>query len=140
MSTSINYSTEEQTRLKSLEILHQLKGLNVSGERRKHMAWETNKAKYVIELDDVYESGYPSKPILYRAKNFRTLVFDDNGIRKLQPLEDAIEEEVRYAVKKEVDAMRKSYEKKIKDAYQKGYDKAMEKSIRVLAEVYGKEQ
>lgn len=104
------------------------------------MAWELTGAKYVIELDDVYESGYPKKPILYQAKNFRTLVFDENGIRKLQPLEDAIEEEVKYALKKEVDAVKKDYERKIKEAYQKGYDAALEKSIRVLAEVYGKER
>ena len=36
--------------------------------------------KYIIELED--------KPIngLYRAKAFRTLVFDEEGIRRLKPL------------------------------------------------------
>lgn len=62
--------------------------------------------KYVIELNDIYDSGGFAEPrLLWKAKGFNTLVFDKNGIAKLQPLEDAIEEEINHAVEKELEKL-----------------------------------
>jgi hypothetical protein len=40
--------------------------------------------KFIIEIDEIFEnSGLPFGEKLYRAKGFKSLVFDDIGIRKL---------------------------------------------------------
>lgn len=41
--------------------------------------------KYIIEVEDECTEG------LYRAKGFKTLVFDDAGLKKLEPVSDALQ-------------------------------------------------
>lgn len=55
-----------------------------------------NERRYVIDLEDIGNG-------LWRAKGFRTLVFDEVGISKLTSVEDAFKEEVNYAVEREMD-------------------------------------
>ena len=53
--------------------------------------------KFIIEIDKVFEQDGEK---LYRAKGFKSLVFDDNGLKKLVPLEEAANvnmEAARYA-------------------------------------------
>ena len=58
--------------------------------------------KFVVELEKVFEQDGEK---LYRAKGFKSLVFDDNGLKKLVPLEEAANvnmEAARYAGRAEV--------------------------------------
>ena len=58
--------------------------------------------KFVIEIVDIFEKDGEK---LYRAKGFNSLVFDENGLKKLVPLEEitnANMEAVRYAGRAEV--------------------------------------
>lgn len=43
--------------------------------------------KYVIEIND-HPMNDPFTPALYRAKGFKTLVFDEYGLSKLTPLKE----------------------------------------------------
>ena len=47
--------------------------------------------KYVIEIND-HPMNDSCTPALYRAKNFKTLVFDDYGLSNMKPLDEVIEE------------------------------------------------
>ena len=41
--------------------------------------------KYIIEIENVYKSVPGADPVaLYKVKGFNTLVFDHNGISKLE--------------------------------------------------------
>ena len=58
--------------------------------------------KFVVEIEKVFEQDGEK---LYRAKGFKSLVFDDNGLKKLVPLEEIDKEEmeaVRNAGREEV--------------------------------------
>lgn len=60
--------------------------------------------KYIIEIEDeplVRHSALHGETAVYRAKGFKSLVFDQNGLEKLQRLDDVkkdvcIGDEVRY--------------------------------------------
>lgn len=68
--------------------------------------------KYVIEIND-HPMNDSCTPALYRAKGFRTLVFDEVGLNKLTPLSDAIG-----------DIIKEEREEAYNIGYDKGYDKA----------------
>lgn len=58
--------------------------------------------KFVVEIKKVFEQDGEK---LYRAKGFKSLVFDDNGLKKLVPLEEIAKKEmeaVRNAGREEV--------------------------------------
>lgn len=58
--------------------------------------------KFVLEINDAFERDGEK---LYRAKGFKSLVFDDNGLKKLVPLQGIAKEEmeaVRNAGREEV--------------------------------------
>ncbi len=44
--------------------------------------------KFIIEIDEIFESGLPFGGKLYRAKGFKSLVFDEIGINKLTPYKE----------------------------------------------------
>lgn len=47
--------------------------------------------KYIIEIEDeplVRKSALHGETAVYRAKGFRSLVFDEAGLKKLKPLDD----------------------------------------------------
>lgn len=73
--------------------------------------------KFVIEIEAVYgraDGGSEgSVPTLYRAKGFRSLVFDEDGLKKLVPL----------------DQMRPSWWEEI---YQRGLDEAWEAARKIV--------
>lgn len=65
-------------------------------------------AKYVIEIEDV-PFGRNDDPViphgmdeLYRARGFKSLVFDQNGLNKLTPYTEPDEDEIRQRVEQEV--------------------------------------
>ena len=49
--------------------------------------------KYIVELVDTFTTNGNNPTALYRVKGFNSLVFDDEGIRKLTPLEGYLQEE-----------------------------------------------
>ena len=53
--------------------------------------------KYIIEIEDDEFIQNEGNEILYRAKGFKSLVFDQNGLDKLTPLK-----EVKYDTEKNV--------------------------------------
>lgn len=58
--------------------------------------------KFVVEIEKVFEQDGEK---LYRAKGFKSLVFDDNGLKMLVPLEEAANvnmEAARWAGRTEV--------------------------------------
>lgn len=65
--------------------------------------------KYIIEIND--SAVYDATPKLWQAKNFKTLVFDAEGLNKLTKLDDAIRQ-----------AEDRGYDK----GYDEGYDKGKE--------------
>ena len=72
--------------------------------------------KYVIDIDIVpylcMTEGNNMSPPLYKAKGFNSLVFDQNGLDKLEKYEDA------DALQIEMDAKFKGYD----SGFKKGYD------------------
>lgn len=57
--------------------------------------------KYVIEIEDeafFRGSALYGQDTLFRAKGFKSLVFDENGLKKLTPLDDVIEKAVNKAI------------------------------------------
>ena len=68
--------------------------------------------KYVIDIED-NPCNEPFSESIWRAKNFRTLVFDKVGLSKLTPLSDAIG-----------DIIKEEREEAYNIGYDKGYDKA----------------
>lgn len=68
--------------------------------------------KFIIEIAEKYmPDGFAddmvSPNILYRAKGFDSLVFDDKGIRKLEPCKESTEDAYRRGMKDAWDAARK---------------------------------
>lgn len=80
--------------------------------------------KYIIEIGDKYLSDN-QKDTLYKAKNFNSLVFDQNGINKLTNL-DVIKNDYVKQVDKFVENANKSLDTKIQEAYKAGYAKGYE--------------
>ena len=68
--------------------------------------------KYVIDIEEnaVNECNSPDKA-LFKAKNFRTLVFDEVGLSRLTPLSDAVGDIIK---------------EEREEAYNIGYDKGYE--------------
>lgn len=48
--------------------------------------------KYVIEIEKRPTNSFETHPDLYRAKGFRALVFDEVGLKKLKPFDEAVQE------------------------------------------------
>lgn len=74
--------------------------------------------KYVIEIND-HPMSDPFTPALYRAKNFKTLVFDEYGLKKLQPFDEAVNVEKNTAWNKGYNAGHMNGKQ---ESYDKGYD------------------
>lgn len=82
--------------------------------------------KYVIEIND-HPMNDPFTPALYRAKGFKTLVFDEEGLSKLTPLNEEV-----YSTKNAVwnngfVAGKQEGKKEANQDYGKGYDKGYDK-------------
>lgn len=58
--------------------------------------------KYVIDIKE-HPMNDPYTPALYRAKRFRTLVFDEYGLKMLTPLEEEIRNEKSKAYEEGVE-------------------------------------
>ena len=78
--------------------------------------------KYVIEIND-HAMNDPFTPALYRAKGFKTLVFDEYGLSKLTPLADAIGD----IIKKERE---EAYDTGMECGYYKAHAECVAKSTR----------
>lgn len=72
--------------------------------------------KYVIDIEDK-PCNEPFSESIWRAKNFRTLVFDKVGLMKLTPLADAIGDVI--SMERE-----QAYREGFDNGEQEGYDKA----------------
>lgn len=74
--------------------------------------------KYVIDIEEnaINECNSPDKA-LFKAKNFRTLVFDEVGLSKMTPLADAIGDVI--SMERE-----QAYREGFDNGEQEGYDKA----------------
>lgn len=82
--------------------------------------------KYVIEINN-HAMNDPFTPALYRAKGFRTLVFDEVGLNKLTPLSDAI----GHIIKEEREqAYRDGFENGEREGYDKAHAECVAKSTR----------
>lgn len=74
--------------------------------------------KYIIEIED-NPCNEPFSESIWRAKNFRTLVFDKVGLSKLTPLDDA--GALGDVIKMERE---QAYREGFENGEQEGYDKA----------------
>lgn len=102
--------------------------------------------KYVIEFEEkpfykMQRRGTPETEKLWRVKGFNSLVFDENGIKKLTPLEDILDlakhevfgngfnEGYEVGQRKLWDVVKKVY---VHSSYDGGY------SVYQLAQIFGK--
>lgn len=46
--------------------------------------------KFIIEIDEIYGNDYDGRPKLYRANGMKTLVFDKDGLDKLQKINSVV--------------------------------------------------
>ena len=88
--------------------------------------------KYVIEIENMAVNECNEKrDALFKAKNFRTLVFDEVGLNRLTPLEDEVLEAEKKAYDRGYRQGRKICDAEVRDeAYRDGlkhgYDKCLE--------------
>lgn len=77
--------------------------------------------KFIIEIDEIYGNDYDGRPKLYRANGMKTLVFDKNGLDKLQKISSVVTAEDGNRL--------------FNEAYEKGYkDGSMNRSIGLLTD------
>lgn len=81
--------------------------------------------KYVIEIND-HPMNDSFTPVLYRAKGFRTLVFDYYGLKKLQPFDEAVNVEKNTAWNKGYNAGHMNGKQ---ESYDKGYDEGYDVGV-----------
>lgn len=81
--------------------------------------------KYVIEIND-HAMNDSCTPVVYRAKGFKTLVFDYYGLKKLQPFDEAVNVEKNTAWYKGYDAGHKNGKA---ESYDKGYDEGYDAGV-----------
>lgn len=86
--------------------------------------------KYVIDIRE-HAMNDPFTPALYRAKNFNALVFDENGLKKLTPLEEEVKEAEQKAYERGYRVGRiicdaEVRDKAYRDGLKHGYDKCLD--------------
>lgn len=75
--------------------------------------------KFVIEIEEKYNSQTtPFSEELYKIKGFNSLVFDDNGLNKIQKINPQLEIEDIDDMLAEYDLKKESYEKGLNDAWE----------------------
>lgn len=93
--------------------------------------------KYIIEIDTdkVFTDGQNNK--LYRAKGFNSLVFDETGLSKLEPAQEAWEKDLKEVQKATEDVeynrgledgyerKKEEWEKELAKHYDRGYTQAL---------------
>ena len=82
--------------------------------------------KYVIEIEDRPTNSIATYPDLYRVKGFRALVFDEVGLKKLTPFDEAVNVEKNTAWNKGYDAGHKNGKA---ESYDKGYDEGYDVGV-----------
>lgn len=92
--------------------------------------------KYVIEIDDKKLCEYDKDthtyfPRLWKAKGFNSLVFDENGLEKLTPLDKELEEAYQKGYNEAWASVGECEDRVAKQAYQKGYDEGYQKGFEV---------
>ena len=87
--------------------------------------------KYVIETND-HPMNDSCTPALYRAKGFRTLVFDKHGLNKLTPFDEAVNIQEGLAWSKGYDAGHMNGKQ---ESYDKGYDEGFEAGKKAMKEI-----
>ena len=84
--------------------------------------------KYVIDIEDMAVNECNERRYaLFKAKNFRTLVFDDVGLSKLTPLADAIGDVISMEREQ---AYREGFENGEREGYEKAHVECVGKSTR----------
>lgn len=82
--------------------------------------------KYVIEIND-HPMNDSCTPALYRAKGFRALVFDQNGLNKLTPFETERAKAWNEGFQVGTwSSEQKGYDKGVKHGYNDGYSEGLE--------------
>lgn len=73
--------------------------------------------KFIIEIDEEFCNGNYGVKRLYKAKGFNSLVFDENGLDKLQKLNPKLKIEDIDDMLAEHDLKKEAYEKGLNDAW-----------------------